>query len=263
MSDPFDETTWIEVETHLPLGVEEIIERGGGTFVGKVDDSTVLKYPLIPGQTRQLELENQIFRHLGPHPYIIEYKGMTADGLLLAFAENRSLEVYINSYTSTLLQQLTWSKQIAEAVQFIHGKRVIHCDLNPSNILVDKNLNLKLCDFQGRLFNLDGTLSINIGASEYSKYRLPSAQEDEASKLTDIFALGSVIYYIMNGHEPYPELDILTDEDKIRPLFEAGSFPLMEPTRAGDVIKKCWQSKYSSAQGAVTDLAELLPQSKY
>lgn len=258
MSDPSDETSWIEISTHLPPGVEKIIDRGGSTFVGKVDDFTVLEYPLVPGQIGPLELEDQMFRHLGPHPIIIEHQGITADGILLAFAVNGSLEAYIKSHTSTLVQKLIWSKQVTEVLGLIHSKNVNHCDLNPSNILLDKHLHIKLCDFQGRLRKPHGEDCIDVGASEYSKYRLPSAQEAEASEITDMFALGSVIYYILHGHEPYPELDILTDEDKIRPLFESGSFPALEPSHAGDVIKKCWQSEYASAQGAIDDLAKLL-----
>lgn len=260
MSDPSDESTWIEISTHLPPGVEEIIDRGGSTFIGKVNDCTVLKYPLIPGQMGQLELEDRILRHLGPHPNIIEHHGITVHGLLLSFAENGSLKEYIKSHACTLVQKLLWSKQIAEVLDFIHSKNVIHCDLNPSNILLDSDLHIRLCDFQGRLHYPHGEECIDGGASEYSKYRLPSAQETEASEMTDLFALGSVIYYILHDHEPYPELDILTDEDKIRPLFESGSFPSLEPSHAGDVIKKCWQLEYASARGAVDDLAKLLHQ---
>lgn len=30
---------------------------------------------------------------------------------------------------------------------YLHGKRVLHCDLKSSNVLIDENWNVKLCDF--------------------------------------------------------------------------------------------------------------------
>ncbi|MFN9900171.1 MAG: protein kinase domain-containing protein [bacterium] len=33
------------------------------------------------------------------------------------------------------------------ALNFIHSTGIIHRDIKPANILVDKNCNLKICDF--------------------------------------------------------------------------------------------------------------------
>jgi serine/threonine protein kinase len=30
---------------------------------------------------------------------------------------------------------------------YLHEKNVLHCDLKSSNLLIDENLNIKLCDF--------------------------------------------------------------------------------------------------------------------
>lgn len=91
---------------------------------------------------------------------------------------------------------------------------------------------------------------------------MPSAQEDEACELTDIFALGSVVYYIFHGHEPIPELDILTDEAEIRDRFRSRTFPAMEPLQAENVVKKCWRSDLrtdASVRSSLSKAYSVLP----
>ena len=40
-------------------------------------------------------------------------------------------------------------KQIMEGVQHIHAQGCAHLDLKHDNILLDENLNIKICDFSG------------------------------------------------------------------------------------------------------------------
>lgn len=32
-------------------------------------------------------------------------------------------------------------------MNYLHGRKVLHCDLKSSNVLIDRNWNVKLCDF--------------------------------------------------------------------------------------------------------------------
>jgi len=32
-------------------------------------------------------------------------------------------------------------------MNYLHGRKVLHCDLKSSNVLIDQNWNVKLCDF--------------------------------------------------------------------------------------------------------------------
>lgn len=47
---------------------------------------------------------------------------------------------------------------------------------------------------------------------------------------TDLFALGSAIYFIMMGHEVFLDLDSDKDDEEIKRRFRGGQFPVDPPS---------------------------------
>jgi serine/threonine protein kinase len=115
----------------------------------------------------------------------------------------------------TTSQRLKWAQQAAEGMAYIHRLGVLHCDTNANNLL-DEDLDIKFADFQRRYLSLDGTILLNGLSSENVKSSMPRSDPNYADQKTDIFALGSAIYYMMTGHEPFPELDPLMTTTKRR-----------------------------------------------
>jgi serine/threonine protein kinase len=64
-------------------------------------------------------------------------------------------------------------------------------------------------------------------SSENVKSSMPRSDSNYADQKTDIFALGSTIYYMMTGHEPFPELNPLDDNDEaeIVTRYQLRQFP--------------------------------------
>jgi serine/threonine protein kinase len=116
---------------------------------------------------------------------------------------------------------------------------------------------VKLCDFQGRLLGSDGEVICNGGASENAESFMPRHDKDYADVQTDIFALGSTIYHIVTGHRPFPELDTIDDEAEFLRRFLEDQFPCLQAEVGGEIIRKCWESRYSSASEVVDDLVML------
>ncbi|KAF2254197.1 kinase-like protein [Trematosphaeria pertusa] len=249
----------IEYRQYCPPGVRRVLAFGTSAFIGEVDGSTVLKYPLEPGgDMSRLKHEHTILKILGQHPRIVAHKGLTDAGLYLERAANETIYKYLvesdpDRAPPSLQQRVTWCREVAEAVEHVHSKSVIHCDIQPTNILVDENLHLKLADFQGDYLSSGEVIAGWSG--EPCRYFCPRDDEFETSPTTDLFALGSTIYFIMTGYEVFQ--DIAGGEDgwaeQVRSRFASGIFP--GDSHACDFItRKCWERRYSSASEVLEDI---------
>ena len=83
---------------------------------------------------------------------------------------------------------------------------------------------------------------------------MPRTNFNYADWKTEIFALRSTFYYIMKGHEPYPDLNPDHDEERIVKRFTFDQFPEIECSFMNCVIHKCWAGKYDSMNAVLQDL---------
>ncbi|KAI9712346.1 MAG: hypothetical protein M1820_001559 [Bogoriella megaspora] len=255
---------WLEdkdviiIRPYYPEGVQYTITTGGSNYIGFIDDCTVLKYPHSPGNLSPLEHEAKIYELIGRHPRVVEFKGMTEWGIQLQNARNGSVGMYLLEHSTSPEEKLKWSTQAAEAVASIHSKGVVHCDINASNLVLNEDLNVQLCDFQSKALAPDGSTLLDAGVYENPKYRLPSvASEDETNYKTDIFALGTTLYHIMQGHPPFPDLDQFEDEIAIQEHYQSGNLPLLNEKKVEEIVHKCWKAEYPSADIVAAELREL------
>lgn len=105
--------------------------------------------------------------------------------------------------------------QISDALEYLHGKNILHLDIKPSNILINKNQEAILIDF-GISKRYDGggdeTSSTPVGIS---KGYAPLEQYNEGVKKfapsTDIYSLGATIYKLVTGQVP-PEAALINED---------------------------------------------------
>lgn len=271
--NPLEFTTW------YPKGIRHLISAGASNYVALYEDDLVLKYPLVPpndngpyddkgkrfrasfraSAVRGLEVEEKILRALGEHPRIVRLHQAHEDGLLLEYVPNGTVGEYLRDTApeTSLQQRLKWARQAAEAVAYIHSRNVLHCDISVGNLLLDANLDIKLIDFQGRLLSPDGTVLRDGGAANGAMSAMPRLDEDYCDFRTDIFALGTSMFYIITGHLPFTDVNPVEDEEEIQRRFREGELPPLEWHCGGDVIRKCWRGNYKSAQEIVVDLQDL------
>jgi len=153
--------------------------------------------------------------------------------------------------------RLKWAMEATEGVSEMHRRGVLHCNIHPNNMLLDNNLDVKLCDFQGKLLNLDGTVRLEGSSSEDAKSSMPRSDPNLATRKTDIFALGSAIYFIMKGHQPFEELDSFNDAERIEMKFRLRQFPCPDELLAGEVVYKCWTGDYDTAEEVEHNLKKI------
>lgn len=255
-----------EVISRLPAGVQKIIGFSFDYFIGLVGDGTVLKYPHEEKNGAaydRLLIEAEFYRMLQPenktHDRIIQFKRVDKDGIYLEYAPNGSISKYLADKTAPPSVRLLWALQAAEGMAYIHQQGVLHCDVNCNNLLLDKYLGVKYVDFQGRHYGPDGRTVLLNGCSEESSKSYMPREGDYANCNTDIFALGSAIYYMLTGEEPFVELDNNNDETEIAAKWSSGEFP--KHTLLGDVrpiLVKCWSGAYLSASELVVELESLV-----
>ncbi|MDD4788960.1 MAG: protein kinase [Pirellulales bacterium] len=114
-----------------------------------------------------------------------------------------------------LEEALSYTLQIADALAHAAEMRIVHRDVKPSNILIDKRGQAKLIDFGlARLTEPsppEGDLTasgVTLGTFDYIS---PEQARDprNADTRSDIYSLGCTFFYMLVGRPPFPEGTVL------------------------------------------------------
>ena len=243
-------------------GVQRLLTASAHYFIGLMEDGrTVLKYPFHKNLDSLICLREEADRYarVGPHENLVSCKGLNQDGfLLLEYCEQGDLLHVIEGPVSLTDDQKTIiGKQIVRCLVHLHKHNFIHCDIHVRNIFLTSEMVAKVGDLQGQLYRQDGSIEMETMSQENAKSRHPFAGEDEFSKRTDIFALGTLLYHLWRGNTVFPELD--EHHELIQERYRAGQYPIdvEHPAGMDAVIGKCWTSKYEKMSEVLDDMESL------
>jgi serine/threonine-protein kinase ULK4 len=103
----------------------------------------------------------------------------------------------------------TFARDMFVAVREIHSKGLIHCDLKPSNMLLDEEGRIKVCGF-GLSRKITAVATANGTPAQLSRRGTPCYMAPEMftpegvhSFATDLWALGCVLYECATGRPPF------------------------------------------------------------
>lgn len=127
--------------------------------------------------------------------------------IIMEYCENDSLYDYIQKNNGFKKEQekKEMFRKILEAVAYLHEEDIAHCDIKLENILLDKNMNPKLCDFNLAIIYTKGLRRIGRGTQ---MYRAPEIIERKIIKdLTkiDIWSLAVTFYTASETYFPFNE----------------------------------------------------------
>jgi serine/threonine-protein kinase len=94
--------------------------------------------------------------------------------------------------------------QICRALKSAHNSGIVHRDLKPSNLLLRKDGVVKLTDFGVAQVFAGGKLTVTGGMIGTAEYMSPEqAAGQRATKRSDIYSLGAVLYVMLTGRPPF------------------------------------------------------------
>ncbi|XP_058722145.1 probable LRR receptor-like serine/threonine-protein kinase At3g47570 [Vicia villosa] len=169
----------------------------------------------------------------------IDYKGQEFKALVFDYMTNGSLEEWLHPRTGNvellktldLRQRLNMIIDVASALHYLHREceqMIVHCDLKPSNILLDDDMVAHVSDFG--IAKLVSSIDVTsreeistIGIKGTIGYTPPEyGMDSKVSTYGDMYSFGIVILEMLTGKRPTDEM--FRDGQNMH-NFVATSFP--------------------------------------
>mmetsp|Transcript_44059 Transcript_44059/g.102891 ORF Transcript_44059/g.102891 Transcript_44059/m.102891 type:complete len:455 (-) Transcript_44059:116-1480(-) len=184
------------------------------------------------------------------HPCLVNLLGANVDReqeplFVTEFMESGDVETYMhkqrqssynNSFKPRFSLALQWATSTAEALAYLHGLNhpIIHRDLKPLNLLLTKDLQVKVTDFgiskvlpyrRGCLQTDTKPAPKMTGGVGTWRYMAPEVvRYEQYTDRVDIYSLSLIVYFIFSGRQPFFSF-CGPDPEKILKAYIAGKEP--------------------------------------
>lgn len=103
----------------------------------------------------------------------------------------------------TSKQKFKIIKQLLSSIEMAHNEGIIHRDINPNNIMIDDNQDIKVIDFGICKIKqmINSATVFQMGTSLYSAPEV-NLHSQNATEQSDLYSIGAVMYYLFTGEQP-------------------------------------------------------------
>jgi eukaryotic-like serine/threonine-protein kinase len=261
--------------------VLEVIGRGGMGVVYKarqiaLDRLVALKMVLAgahasPEQLARFSIESQAVAQL-QHPGIVQIHEVGEhDGLpyfSLEFVAGGSLAKKIGGKPQPTLEAAGMVRDLALAMREAHRRNIIHRDLKPANVLLTPDDQPKITDF-GLAKRLDADsqqthTGVIMGTPSYMAPEQAWGQTHQIGPLTDLYALGAILYEMLVGRPPFQgasaleTIELVRTQEPVPPTRLQPKIPVDLETICLKCLQKDPAKRYSDASALADDLQRFL-----
>src|SRR5579863_5109893 len=136
----------------------------------------------------------------------------------MAYVEGQDLQHIIRDNPKMPMDRvLKFTQQIAEALAAAHAEGVVHRDLKPQNLLVDKNDQIFVCDFGLAKSFEEGAIGMTRTGAFLGTPRYMSPEQVEgkpADNRADLYSYGLILYEMVTGDVPF------TGESTLKVMYQ-------------------------------------------
>jgi serine/threonine-protein kinase len=202
------------------------------------------------------------------HPNIIttfdcgEHEGLAY--LAMELLEGTDLRSRMMKEDIPAAEAVEIARQVAEGLAYAHERGVVHRDIKPGNIMINKRGQVKIMDFGlARMRAADHKTSTGmvLGTPRYmSPEQISGLPVDQRS---DIFSLGIVLYEMLTGTRLFSGEDMaqvthqITEFEHVPPTRQVQGLPAMVDFVVARALKKDPAVRYQDARELAADLSTL------
>ncbi|XP_022168436.1 mitogen-activated protein kinase kinase kinase 13-A isoform X3 [Myzus persicae] len=214
----------------------------GAVFSGKLKNEIVA----VKKVREQKETDIRHLRKLN-HPNIVQFRGVCTQApcycIVMEYCPYGPLyNLLRDGEEIPPIRLVSWAKQIASGMHYLHVNKIIHRDLKSPNVLIGRQEMVKISDFgTSREWN---EISTKMSFAGTVAWMAPEIIRNEpCSEKVDIWSFGVVLWELMTCETPYKDVD----SSAIIWGVGSNSLHLPIPSSCPDgfrlLIKQCWAAK--------------------
>ena len=215
----------------LIFGKYEILDKIGVGGMGQVyrardrESGRIVALKVLTGEARKSDQAIRRFQKEAETAGRLVHRNITAtleageaagiSYLVMEFIDGPELGVYIKERGPLPVAEVVGIiQQAAEGLEFAHRDNIVHRDVNPSNLLIDREGTVKILDLGlARIQDPDadqanpdfGRLTMAGQMLGTADYMSPEQVQDPrmADARSDVYSLGCTLYYLLHGKAPF------------------------------------------------------------